>query len=186
LVASDGEINDVISVECIACFEPTLGSPLNLKLVYKKLFTGHRGRKFFERKALYTCQFERTGSKYVIFDNECDKRDPDCEERQFKLGAGTVRTFRDKVFKDVKSKEVSLFEALMVMYAACGVNYEEYIDGHMDSIAARTGWLEHYSRVLCGCPNEKDSGYQTEEGDNGEGSSGCSSDDYDDDDDDDY
>jgi hypothetical protein len=93
------------------------------------------------------------------------------ELRKFSLRKPHLVKIRDEIFGSALQADMDLLFVLLLLYASVSIPYEGKNDkeegcdvaGLADAFAFRSGWLEHYSRVVCGCPNKDDEGYVTED-----------------------
>ncbi|KAJ3085617.1 hypothetical protein HK102_013989 [Quaeritorhiza haematococci] len=69
---------------------------------------------------------------------------------------------RGSVFGNFKKEKLTDLDVLTLLYAAVGVPYEDVAFSAVPVFAYRHGWLEHYSRVICGCEEDEDKAYETE------------------------
>ncbi|KAJ3069099.1 hypothetical protein HDU98_007827 [Podochytrium sp. JEL0797] len=102
----------------------------------------------------------RGATSYDDYDEPC------VEKRKFVMPKTTLTKIRKALFDGVvttRGKPISLLNTLLLMYAAVGIAYDGFLDGHCSAVALRDSWLEHYSRKAAGCLNDEDKGYETED-----------------------
>ncbi|KAJ3083163.1 hypothetical protein HK102_001223 [Quaeritorhiza haematococci] len=94
-----------------------------------------------------------------------DEEYPVIEIRKWQLKRRDLDSIRQQVFGDFMKDRLTDLNVLQILYACVGVPYKRVVETDIWSLTFRDGWLEHYSRELCGCPEEEDAGYTTEDPD---------------------